>query len=146
MNHFQMIQIIQEANHLITLVIEVDHKNKEIHKISHKTNIVDQIVKIISIKTTIHDSIQTEENIRLIPVPIQILGKDTIETIDHDIHHTIGSRNFSNNRNTIYSNNQNQRYRNNRSRNNSYNRSNYQRTNNIYHRRSQNNSQNRNPS
>ena len=29
-------------------------------------------------KITIHDQIQTEENIRLIPVPIQILGIDTI--------------------------------------------------------------------
>ena len=94
MNHFQIIQISQETNHLITLVIEVDHKSKEIHKISHKINTVDQIVKIISIETTIHDQIQTEENIRLIPVSIQILGIDTIQTIDHDIHHTIETETF----------------------------------------------------
>ena len=85
-NHFQIIQIIQETNHFITLVIEVDRQNKEIHEISHKIDIVDQIVKIISIETTTHDQIQTEENI---PVPIQILGIDTIQTIDHEIHHTI---------------------------------------------------------
>ena len=42
-----MIQIIQETNHLITLVIEVDHQNKEKHEISHKVDIVDQIAKII---------------------------------------------------------------------------------------------------
>ena len=50
-------------------------------------NIVDRIAKITSIETTIHDQIQTEEKF-LIPVPIQILGIDTIQTIDHEIHHT----------------------------------------------------------
>ena len=88
-NHFQIVQIIQENNHLLTLVTEVDHQNKEIHESSHKIDIVDQIVSIISIEITNHDQIQTEENIRLIPVPIQILGIDTIQTIDHETHHTI---------------------------------------------------------
>ena len=60
-NHFQIFQIIQETNQLITLVIKIDHQNKEIHEISYKIDIVDQIVKIISIKTTIHDQIQTRE-------------------------------------------------------------------------------------
>ena len=43
----------------------------------------------ISIETTIHDQIQTEGNICLISVPIQILGIDTIQAIDHENHHTI---------------------------------------------------------
>ena len=80
----------------------------------------------------------------MIPVSILILGVDTIQTVDHVIHHT-GNRNYSNNRNRSYSNNRNQRYQNNRSRNNSYNRSNYQGNNNNYYNRSRNNSQNRNP-
>ena len=87
-NHFQVTQITQEINHHITQVIEVDRPNEEIHEISHKIDIVDQIAKIISIETTIHDQIQTEQNC-LIPVPIQILGIDTIQTIDHVIHHTL---------------------------------------------------------
>ena len=41
-----MAQFIQEINHLITLILEVDHQNKEIHEFSHKTDIVDQIAKI----------------------------------------------------------------------------------------------------
>ena len=86
-NLFQVIQIIQETNHLITL--EADHQDKEVHKISHKIDIVDQIVKIISIETTILDQIQTDENIRLIPDPTQTLGIDTIQTIDHETHLTI---------------------------------------------------------
>ena len=126
-NHSQIIQIIQEINHLITLNIEVDHQNKEIHKISHKVDIVDQIVKIISIETTIHVQIQTEENTYLIPIPIQILGIGTTQTIDHEIHHTIEIETIQIiNRNRSYSNNRNQRYPNNRSRNHSYNRSDYQ--------------------
>ena len=88
-NHFQISQIIQETNHSLTLVIEVDHQNKEIPEISHKIDTVDQTVKMISIEITIHDQIQTEENIRLIPVPIEILGIDTIQTIDHETHHAI---------------------------------------------------------
>ena len=83
-----MIQITQKTSHPIILVIEVDHQNKEIHEISHKIDIVDQIVKIISIEVIIHDQIQTEQNC-LIPLPIQILGIDTIQTIDHETHQTI---------------------------------------------------------
>ena len=82
----------------------------------------------------------------MIPVPIQILGIDTIQTIDHVIHHTKEiETNYSNNRIRTYSNDRNQRYQNDRSRNNSYNRSNYQGNNNNYYNRSRNNSQNRNP-
>ena len=87
-NHFQETQTTQEINHQITQVIEVDRPNEEIHEISHKIDIVDQIDKITSIETTIHDQIQTEQNF-LIPVPSQILGIDTIQTIDHVIHHTV---------------------------------------------------------
>ena len=86
-NHFQ-IKISQGTNHFIFLVIEAGHQNKEIQEISHKIDI-DQIVKIISIETTIHNQIQTEENFHLIPVPIQTLGIDTIQTIDHETHPTI---------------------------------------------------------
>ena len=89
-NHSQIIQVIQETNHPITPVIEVNHQNKEIHEISHKVDIVAQIAKTISIETTIHVQIQSEENIHLIPVPIQTLGKDTTQKIDHEIHHAIG--------------------------------------------------------
>ena len=39
------------------------------------------------IEITIHDQIQTEE-ICLITVPLQFLGIDTIQTIDHETHHT----------------------------------------------------------
>ena len=88
-NHFKIIQIIQETYHLITLVIEVGHQNKEIHEISYKIDIVVQRIKIISIETTIHDQIQTEEVIHLILVPIKILGIGTYQRIDHEIHHTI---------------------------------------------------------
>ena len=87
-NYSQIFQITQESNHPITLIIEKDHQKKEIHEISHKTDIVDQIAKITSIETTIHDQIQTEEKF-VIPVPFQILRIDTIQTIDHVIHHTI---------------------------------------------------------
>ena len=77
-NHSQIIQTTQEINHPITLIIEVDHQNKEIHEIS-QSQIVDQIANKTSIKITIHDQIQTIEKF-LIPVSIQILEIDTIQT------------------------------------------------------------------
>ena len=40
-NHFQAIKTILEINHHITLVIEVDHPNKETHEIFHKIDIAD---------------------------------------------------------------------------------------------------------
>ena len=43
------------------------NQNNEIHEISHKIDIVDQLAKITSLETTIHDQIQTEQ-IFLIPV------------------------------------------------------------------------------
>ena len=79
---------IQEINHHITPVIEVDRPNKENHEISHKIDIVDRIVKITRIEITIHDRIPTQQNLFLHPVPIQTQGIDTIPTIDHETHHT----------------------------------------------------------
>ena len=61
-NHSQIIHITQETNNRIALVLEVEHQNNEIHEISHKIDIVDQIAKITTIETTIHDQIQTEQN------------------------------------------------------------------------------------
>ena len=60
---------LQEINHHITPVIEVDRPNKEIHEISHKIDIVDRIAKITKIEITIHDRIQTQQNLFLHPVP-----------------------------------------------------------------------------
>ena len=85
-NHFQVTQSIQEINHHITPVIEVDRPNEEIHEISHKIDIADRIAKIT--KITIPNRIQTQHNLFLHPVPIQIQGIDTIPIIDHETHHT----------------------------------------------------------
>ena len=87
-NHSQAFQIIQEIDHHITPVIEVDRPNKEIHEISHKIDTVDRIVKITKIEISIHDRIPTQQNLFLHPVPIQTQGIDTIPTIDHETHHT----------------------------------------------------------
>ena len=144
-NHFPIIQIIPEINHLIILVIEAYRQNKEIHGISHKIDIVDQIDKTINIETTIDDQIQTDQNILLIPVPTQTLGINTIQMIDHETHLTIETGIIPKKRNRSYSNSRNQRYQNNRSRDYSNHRSNYQRSNyNNYPNKSRDNSQNRN--
>ena len=63
-NHFQTVRMIPDANHLITLFTEADHQNKEIHKISHNTDIVDQVVEIISIELTIHDQTKVQTKTR----------------------------------------------------------------------------------
>ena len=83
-NHFQAIKTILKISHHITLVIEVDHPNKDIHEISHKIDTADQIVV-----TTIHDRIRTQHNLFQHPVPTQSPEIDTISTTDHEIHHTI---------------------------------------------------------
>ena len=70
-------------NHLTNLTTEVDHQIKETHEITHKTDIVDHRVEIPSIEIIIHDQIQVDRIIRLIPVPIHILGM-----IDQETHHT----------------------------------------------------------
>ena len=92
-NHYQIIQIIQKINHLVTLIIEADSQNKKIHKISHKKDMADQIVETISIETTIHDQIQLNKN-RFLLVPIQNLGIDTILMKDPEYHLTIDTGNF----------------------------------------------------
>ena len=86
-NHFQTVQNIQKINHLITLSTEADHQTKEIHVNSHKTDIVDQIVEIISIKKSIHDQAQKDQIILLIPVSIHILEIE-IPMMDQEFHHT----------------------------------------------------------
>ena len=90
-NHFQIIQINLEINHLIIPTTEDDHQTKEVHVISHKTDKVDQINEVISIETTIHDQvqIQNDQNIRLKPVPIHTLGIDTNQMIDQEVPRTI---------------------------------------------------------
>ena len=47
-------------------------------------------MEIISIEITIHDQTQTDQSNRLIPVPIDTLGIDTLPMIDQEIHRTIG--------------------------------------------------------
>ena len=69
-------------NHRITQVIEEDHQNEEIHRILHKIIIIDQIVKI-----TTRDQIQTQQNLFLDPIPNQTQEINTIQTINHEIHH-----------------------------------------------------------
>ena len=76
------IPITRELNHHITQVIEEDHQNEEIHKIHHKTIIIDQIVEI-----TTPDQIQIQHNLSLDLIPNQ--GIITIQTINHETHHTI---------------------------------------------------------
>ena len=71
-----------------TLTTEEDHQTKQIHGISHKTDIVDQIVEIISIERTIHVQVQTDQIIRLKPVPIHTLGIGTIPMIDQETPRT----------------------------------------------------------
>ena len=82
-NHSQAIKTILEVNHHTTLVIEVDHPNKDIPEISHKIDIVDRIVE-----TTTHDQIQTQHNLFQHPVLNQT-DIDIIPTINHEIHRTI---------------------------------------------------------
>ena len=65
--------------------IEDDHQTKKIHVISHKIDIVDQIVELISIETTIQDGIQADQNFCLKPVPIHTLAIETIPMIDLEI-------------------------------------------------------------
>ena len=74
--------ITRELNHHITQVIEEDHQNEEIHKIRHKIITIDQIVEI-----TTPDQIQIQQNLFLDLIPNQ--GIITIQTINHETHHTI---------------------------------------------------------
>ena len=81
-NHFRTIPITREINHHITQVIEEDHQNEEIHKICHKIITIDQIVEI-----TTPDQIQIQHNLFLDLIPNQEII--TIQTINHETHHTI---------------------------------------------------------
>ena len=59
---------------------EDDHQTKEIHKISHKTDIVDQTVKIISMETTIHAQIQEIDVIQMINLEtLRITEKERLQ-------------------------------------------------------------------
>ena len=51
-------------------------------------DIIDHTVKTPSIKIVIHDQTQIDQTIRLIPVPIHILGIDNLQMIDQETHHT----------------------------------------------------------
>ena len=46
------------------------------------------------IRKTIHDRIQTQQNLFMHPVCIQTQGIDTIPTIDHENHHIIDRETF----------------------------------------------------
>ena len=81
-NHFRTIPITRELNHHITQVIEEDHQNEEIHKIHQKIITIDQIVEI-----TTPDQIRIQHNLFLDLIPNQ--GIITIQTINHETHHTI---------------------------------------------------------
>ena len=88
-NHFQTFQITLDNNQLIIQHIEEDHQIKQILETSQKTDIVDQIVVIIIFEITIQDQIQTNLNFRLMPVPIQILEIEIIQTVDLETFYTI---------------------------------------------------------
>ena len=81
-NHYRTIPTTREINHHITQVIEEDHQNEEIHKIHHKIITIDQIVEI-----TTPDQIQIQHNLFLDLIPNQEII--TIQTINHETHHTI---------------------------------------------------------
>ena len=96
-NHFQIIQITQETNHPIILVIEVDHQNKEIHEISHKIDIVDQIVKKNQYRNNYSRSISNRT-----------------EFFDTSSHSNSRNRHYSNDRSRNSSYNRKSNYSNNR--------------------------------
>ena len=84
-NHFRTTSTTQGINHHITQVIEEDHQNEdgEIHKILHKSIIIDQIVEI-----TVRDQILMQHNLFLDPVPNQTQEINTTSKINHETHHT----------------------------------------------------------
>ena len=140
----QIVQIIQETNRPITLIIEVDHQNKEIHENSHKTDIVDQIAKNNLYRNNYSRSNSNRRE--FFDTSAHSHSRNRHYSNDRSGNSSYNrNRNYSNNRNRSYSNNRNQRSQNNRSRNISYNRSKNRGNNNNYYNRSRNNSQNRNP-
>ena len=85
--NLQITEITLDNNHSIIRTIEDDHQINKIHKISHKTDIVDQIVETVNIEITIQDQIQTNLNFCLMPVPIQILEIESNQIIDLETLH-----------------------------------------------------------
>ena len=132
-------KLYKKVNHHITQVIEEDHQSEETRIIHHKITTIDQIVEI-----TTPDHIQIHNDLFLDLIPNQEII--IIQTINHEIHHTIGiettqiigieviqttetriTRTINQGISHIY-------------------RSNYNRPNNNYQNRSRNNSQNRHSS
>ena len=67
--------------------MEENRHTKDIHEVSHKTDIVDQIVEIVKIEITIQDQIQTNLNLCLMSVPIQMLEIEINQIIDLETLH-----------------------------------------------------------
>ena len=65
-------------------IIEEDHHTKEIHKISHRTDMVDQIVEKVNIEITLQDQIQSNLNFCLMPILIQFLEVEIFQIIDQE--------------------------------------------------------------
>ena len=80
-----------DNNYATDITIVEDLQIKKIHKISHKTDIIDQTVKTIDIELIIQDQIQVIATIRtsLKTIPVQTLVIDTIQTIDPETPHTV---------------------------------------------------------
>ena len=70
-------------------MLEDHHHTKKVHRFSQQTSIVDHMVQIVNIKTTIQDKIQINPNFRLWTDPIQILEIENIQIIDLETLHTI---------------------------------------------------------
>ena len=78
-NYFQIATAITDLNLLIELIFAEDPWTAKIHKIIHKTDIVDQIVRKTNIEIITKDQIQIDVITRTIEVVlIQTLGTDTI--------------------------------------------------------------------
>ena len=141
-NHFRTTLITQGINHHITQVIEEDHQNEEIHRILHKTIIIDQIVEI-----TTRDQIQMQHNLFLDRIPNLTQEINIIPIINHETHHITEIETIQIIETEVIRLIEIKITRTiDQERNNSYNRSNYHRSNDNYQNRSRNNSQNRNSS
>ena len=105
-NHYQIAQIIQEINHLITLTTEVDHQIKEIHESPHKIDIVDHTVEVPFYRSNYSRPNSNRQNYSF----------DTnFYSHPRNRHHSIDrSRNSSHNRHRNYPNNRNRSFSNNR--------------------------------
>ena len=90
-NHSQIPTTITNHSLFIEIVFAEDPRTEETHKNFHKTDIVDQTVKITNIAIITQDQTQIEVIIRTIIeiFLIQTLGTDTILKIVQEIHHKI---------------------------------------------------------